>query len=336
MSSEVQNQLRESIGTSVLSIAPMIDWTYSHFRVLMRILAPNALLYTEMQTTGAVIHSPKRALSFQSMEHPIALQLGGSDPKQLAQCASMAEQAGFDEINLNLGCPSDKVQAGRFGACLMNDPLQVVACIRKIRDSVSIPVSAKTRIGIDDEDSYSFFRSFAQHLIDAGCQKIIVHARKAWLNGLSPKQNRSIPPLHYEYVYRLKMDFPHIPVHINGNISEFSAILDHLNQVDGVMVGRLACNNPYGIAQIHQQLYPTLSRLTRSQIYSTYLSYLLFEESQGASLSLLVKPLFNLAYGLVGAKLWKKGLMNILQSHKVNGFHQLSHYLSEIEMHEAL
>ncbi len=331
MSDEISEHLKHSVRILPLSIAPMIDWTYNHFRVFMRILAPNALVYTEMQTTGAILHNPQRALLFQEMEHPIAIQLGGSDPMRLAQCARMAEEVGFDEINLNLGCPSDKVQAGRFGACLMNEPLQVAACIREMRRSVSIPVSAKTRIGIDDQDSYSFFKAFAQHLIDAGCQKIIVHARKAWLNGLNPKQNRTIPPVHYDYVYQLKKEFPDLPVHVNGNVSEMSAVEDHLNSVDGVMLGRLACDNPYAIAQIHQRLYPTPKMRSRSQIFARYLNYLLHEASRGASLNLLVKPLFNLAHGLAGSKQWKKGLMTILQLNDVNGFHELLQFLSEIE-----
>ena len=193
---------------SPLSIAPMIDWSYTHFRVLMRLLAPQALLYTEMQTPNAIRHQPTRALQFHPKETPVALQLGGSEPKALTAAAKQAEDAGFSEINLNLGCPSSRVLAGNFGASLMRDPKQVASCITAIKQAVSIPVTAKTRIGIDQEDSYAFFESFVNTLVNAGCDKLIVHARKAWLSGLNPKQNRTIPPLHYDYVHRIKKTLP--------------------------------------------------------------------------------------------------------------------------------
>lgn len=318
-----------------LSIAPMIDWTYSHFRVLMRFLAPNALLYTEMQTTGAIQNNPLRALNFNAIEHPIAIQLGGSDIHALAECAKIAEQAGYDEVNLNLGCPSDKVQAGRFGACLMNEAEQVAECIHALTQAVTIPVTAKTRIGIDHQDSYEFFSSFAHQLIDAGCTKLIVHARKAWLNGLNPKQNRTIPPVNYDYVYKIKQEFPHVPVIINGNISNINEINRHLNQTDGVMLGRLACDNPYKIAEVHQALYPETKLLKRSEIFIKYREYLIDQYINGIPLGLLVKPLFNLAHGLPGASQWKKKLMAILQSKDLTQFNELTQYLLEIEVIEV-
>lgn len=323
-----------SILFSPLSIAPMIDWTYSHFRVLMRFLAPNALLYTEMQTTGAIRNNPKRALDFNSIEHPIALQIGGSDKNALLEAAKIAEQAGYDEINLNLGCPSDKVQAGQFGACLMKEPGRVAECIHAMRHGVTIPVTAKTRIGIDHEDSYEFFSSFIQQLVAAGTQKLIVHARKAWLNGLNPKQNRTIPPINYDYVYGIKNEFPELPVIINGNILTVPGIRNHLNQVDGVMLGRLACDNPYKITEIHQELYPEVKVLQRSQLFIKYRDYLLDQFSKGVPLSLLIKPIFNLAHGLPGARQWKKKLMMILQCKDFNLFDELCHYLCEIEASE--
>jgi tRNA-dihydrouridine synthase A len=316
---------------SPLAIAPMIDWTYSHFRVFMRILAPNALLYTEMQTSGAIQNNPGRSLYFNQMEHPLALQLGGSDPEALGCCAQLAEQEGYDEVNINLGCPSDKVKAGHFGACLMNEPAQVVACIQAMRKAVTIPVTAKVRIGIDHQDSYDFFSSFVHQLINAGSQKIIVHARKAWLNGLSPKQNRTIPPVNYDYVYRIKQEIPHIPVVINGNILHGKEISEHLSHVDGVMLGRLACDNPYQIAVIHDAMYPETQSLTRSQVFSRYWDYLFAEYHQGVPLSLLVKPIFNLAHSLPGAGLWKKNLMQLLQTKDFSLFEQLSQYLLERE-----
>ncbi|WP_454780846.1 tRNA dihydrouridine(20/20a) synthase DusA [Legionella sp. WA2022007384] len=322
-----------NILLSPLSIAPMIDWTYSHFRVFMRLLAPHALLYTEMQTTGAIQNNPVRSLLFNVKEHPIAVQLGGSEPDALAQSAQRAEQEGYDEVNINLGCPSDKVQAGRFGACLMKEPKRVADCIRAMRQTVSIPVTAKTRIGIDHQDSYEFFSDFVHQLVEAGAQKIIVHARKAWLNGLNPKQNRTIPPVNYEYVYRLKKEIPEIPVTINGNILNINEIKEHLQHVEGVMLGRLACDNPFQIATIHHSLYPKNQKSTRSQVFHDYLDYLLEEYSKGVSLSLLVKPIFNLAFGLPGASQWKKRLMLILQDKNLSIFQELSEYLQNIEYH---
>lgn len=310
----------------------MIDWTYVHFRVFMRMLAPHALLYTEMQTTGAIHNNPHRALHFKKVEHPIALQLGGADARELAKCALIAAQSGYDEINLNLGCPSDKVQAGRFGACLMNEPEQVAQCIQAIKEAVTIPVTAKTRIGIDQQDSFAFFSSFAHRLIDAGCDKLIVHARKAWLNGLNPKQNRTIPPVNYDFVYQIKEEIPHIPVIINGNISDINEINQHLRYVDGVMLGRLACDNPYKIAEIHQALYPESLKLTRSEVFNQYKEYILNEVSNGTPLSLLVKPIFNLAHGMLGASQWKKKLMIILQTKNTILFDELSQYLLDMEL----
>ena len=317
--------------TSILSIAPMIDWTNSPFRIFMRMLAPSALLYTEMQTTGAVYNNPKRALHFSPIEHPIALQLGGADAKALAYCASIAEEAGYDEVNLNLGCPSNKVQAGRFGACMMNEPKLVSQCIKAIKQAVNIPVTAKIRIGIDHQDSFEFFSCFAHQLIDSGCDKLIVHARKAWLTGLNPKQNRTIPPVNYDFVYQLKKEIPHIPLIINGNISDIIQINEHLTHVDGVMLGRLACDNPFKIAQIHQSLYPESFPIKPSQVFFDYSRYLLDEYLEGTPLSLLIKPVFNLAHGLPGASLWKKQLMHILQTKNLQILDELTQYLVEIE-----
>lgn len=296
-----------------LSIAPMIDWTYTHFRVFMRLLAPKALLYTEMITTGAIEHNHNRVLSFNPIEHPIALQLGGADPKALANAAVKAQEYGYDEVNLNLGCPSDKVQSGHFGACLMKEPDKVVACIKAMRQAVTIPITIKTRIGVDNQDSYEFFRDFVLRLVDAGSEKIVVHARKAWLNGLSPKQNRTIPPVVYEYVYKIKQELGLIPVVINGNINDKEAISQHLSKVDGVMLGRLACDNPYKIAEIHHSLYPEYKLLDRREIFSKYKDYVFDEVEKGSTLSLLLKPVFNLFHGMEGTRQWKQNLMSVLQ-----------------------
>lgn len=303
---------------SPLAIAPMIDWTYTHFRVFMRMLAPNALLYTEMQTPGAIFHHPERALQYHKMEAPLALQLGGSDPKELVACAKIAEQQGFAEVNLNLGCPSDRVQAGRFGACLMAEPERVSECIAAMKEAVTIPVTAKTRIGIDKQDSYKYFANFAHSLISAGCDKLIVHARKAWLRGLSPKQNRTVPPLHYDYVYQIKQELPDIPVVINGNIHTIIDINRHLTQVDGVMLGRLACQNPCELAVIHHKLFPDSPCLLRSHLLQRYIDYTQVEASSGTPLSILIKPILNLAHGLKHAKQWKAKLIEVQQSSDIS------------------
>jgi tRNA-dihydrouridine synthase A len=300
---------------SPLAIAPMIDWTYTHFRVLMRMLAPHALLYTDMQTSGAIFNNTERALNFNPMETPLALQLGGADKDSLLRCAEMAEKRGFSEVNLNLGCPSDRVQAGKFGACLMAEPDLVAECIFAMKQAVSLAVTAKTRIGIDQQDSYEFFAAFAQRLVDAGCDKLIVHARKAWLRGLNPKQNRTIPPVNYDYVYTLKRALPSVPIVINGNINTIDEIKNHLQTVDGVMLGRLACQNPYAIARIHHALYPHVSLPTRAQVLQQYAAYVkeCFKFSQ-TPMSVFIKPILNMAHGLPGARAWKELLLVLQRS----------------------
>lgn len=316
---------------SPLSIAPMIDWTYTHFRVLMRLIAPQALLYTEMQTTGAVQNNQQRALLFDPMEHPLALQLGGADPVALAVCAKIAEDSGYQEVNLNLGCPSDRVQSGRFGACMMREASQAADCIAAMKKVVSIPVTAKTRIGIDQQDSYEFFTGFAHSLIEAGCDKLIVHARKAWLQGLNPKQNRTIPPINYDYVYKIKQSLTDVPVVINGDISEMDAIKQHMNRVDGVMLGRLACQNPYALAYIHHYFYPQSVIASRSTIMQNYLRYMHSQIVKGIPLSLLLKPMLNIAFGLAGSKRWKEQLVQAQQSKRIEKVEQAVLELGELE-----
>ena len=311
--------------SSPLSIAPMIDWSYTHFRVLMRFLAPKALLYTEMQTTGAVLHNPSRALDYYALEQPLALQLGGSEPEALATCAKMAAEAGYAEVNINLGCPSDRVQAGRFGACLMLDPSRVAECISAMKEAVSLPITAKVRIGVDHHEGYDFFASFVHRLMAAGCDKLIVHARKAWLHGLSPKQNRTIPPLHYDYAYDIKTHYPKVPVILNGNINAWDDIQTHLQHVDGVMLGRLACQHPYAIADIHHSLYPTQPLLSRAVILENYIAHALSAHESGSPISLLLKPILNLAHGLSGARVWKAQLMDV---QRTNNMEQLKNTAS--------
>lgn len=307
----------------------MIDWTYSHFRVMMRLLAPQALLYTDMISTGAILNKAERILAYHPMEKPLALQIGGADKDALVKSAQIAEQLGFDEINLNLGCPSDKVQAGRFGACLMAEAEYVAECIQAMKQAVSIPVTAKTRIGIDEHDSYPFFANFVHQLVDAGCDKLIVHARKAWLKGLSPKQNRTIPPVRYDYVYQIKQELTSIPVVINGNIHELAAINQHLTLVDGVMVGRLACQNPYAIATLHQALFSNVAIKLRSEVVENYLEYLGTINPKLLIMSLLLKPLFNLMHGMTGCAEWKKRVMAIQQSKDIKQLATLITFLRE-------
>lgn len=320
---------------SPLAIAPMIDWTYLHFRVFMRFLAPHALLYTEMQTTGAVEHNPERALEFALCEPPLALQLGGSNADALLRAAIKAQERGFSEVNLNLGCPSDRVQAGRFGACLMQEPMLVASMIEKMKRELTIPLSAKTRIGINEHDSYDYFSNFAHYLVNAGCDKLVVHARKAWLHGLNPKQNRTIPPLHYDYVYRIKKTYPHIPVVINGNIETEAQVNLHLTQVDGVMLGRIACQNPYRIAELHHALYPQCPLLARSTIATRYLEYWAQSETPKKTLSALIKPMLNLAHALPFSKVWRNELVKIQQSGRFENLIEVTSLLKQCENSES-
>jgi tRNA-dihydrouridine synthase A len=294
---------------SPLAIAPMIDWTHTHFRVLIRLLAPEALLYTEMQTPEAIQHHPARALAMHPAETPVALQLGGSNPILLANAAKQAEAVGFSEINLNLGCPSPRVLSGNFGASLMTQPERVAECITAIKQAVSVPVTAKTRIGVDQQDSYAFFEAFIHMLCDAGCDKLIVHARKAWLSGLNPKQNRTIPPLHYDYVYRIKATVPpHIPIVINGHIETIETVRAQLKRLDGVMIGRLACRDPYAIANLHHALYPSIAKPSRTEVLEAYLSYAATQKT--VPNSLLIKPILNLVHGLPHARAFKQSLLD--------------------------
>lgn len=242
---------------------------------------------------------------------------GGADRKALLLSAKKGEARGFSEINLNLGCPSSKVQAGRFGACLMKEADLVADCIRTLKQEISVPITAKTRIGIDDDDSYEFFSDFVHKIVAAGCDKLIVHARKAWLNGLSPKQNRSIPPLHYDYAYQIKTAFPNLPVVINGNIATLEDVSQHYSLVDGVMIGRLVCQNPYAITAIHRYFFPEVKIKARAEILEAYLTYLYDAFRKGASLSHLLKPIFNFFHGVPHCGHWKQQLNRTMKEKNV-------------------
>ncbi|MDP3559605.1 MAG: tRNA dihydrouridine(20/20a) synthase DusA [Legionellaceae bacterium] len=306
----------------LLAIAPMVDWTNSHMRVFLRLLLPKAVLYTDMIALGALLHQPEKMLTFQAEEQPVILQVGGSDLAGLAHAAQLAEQWGYDGINLNVGCPSAKVQSGRFGACLMKEPEHVVLCIRAMKEACNIPVSIKTRIGVDQQDSYEFFRNFIIPCIEAGIDGLTVHARKAWLTGLNPKQNRSIPPLHYDYVYALKKEFPALPISINGNIQSVAEVQAHLAHVDGVMLGRMACDNPYALTEIHRALYPEVPLLSRQSVWEAYLPYIEQQFSCGVPLSILCKHLLPLAHGFAGAKIWRAQLTQAMQRKDIREIYQ--------------
>jgi tRNA-dihydrouridine synthase A len=274
------------------------------------------LLYTEMVNTGALLHNDqhvgtqKRLLAYHADEHPIALQLGGSDAPALAQCSLMAEDAGFDEVNLNVGCPSDRVKSGNFGACLMAKPALVADCIAAMSARVKIPVTVKCRIGIDDMEDYESFASFVHEVASAGCETFIVHARKAWLQGLSPKQNREIPPLKYDYVHRLKSERPELSIVINGGIKTMDTVQQQLLQVDGVMLGREAYHNPYLLAEVDKTIYQDDLAVvkTREQIVEQICEYIDREVARGASLHSISRHILGLYQGVRGAKAWRRYL----------------------------
>jgi tRNA-dihydrouridine synthase A len=306
----------------------MIDWTYSHFRILMRIIAPKALLYTEMLTTNAIQNNPNKLLYFNPVEEPIAIQLGGSDKKSLSLSAKIAEDAGYSEINLNLGCPSPRVQSGSFGACLMTNPQIVADCIMSIKNAVSIPVTAKTRIGVDDNDSYEFFADFIETLTKAGCDKLIIHARIAFLNGLSPKQNREIPPINYDYVYKIKKSYPNTPIVLNGNIKTYEEVIQHLKIIDGVMFGRLAYQEPYTLAKIYNSMFKDEQLLSRSEILEKYVGYIAKDNHSTLPITLTLKPLFSLYHNQPNAGKWKKKLLEIQASRKFSDLEKLVDFSS--------
>jgi len=287
-------------------VAPMMDWTDRHCRYFHRLLSPRARLYTEMVTSAALVRGRQlRLLEHSQQEHPVALQLGGSDPHELAQAARDGAEAGYDEINLNVGCPSDRVQSGRFGACLMREPALVGECMKAMRNAVSVPVTVKCRIGVDDQDDYAGLQHFTETMLDAGVEILVVHARKAWLQGLSPKENREIPPLDYERVYRLKREFPELVVVINGGISTVEQVQAHLRQVDGVMLGRAAYHDPYLLAQIEAVLYGE-PLPGRDEVSRHMRPYVEAELARGTALKHISRHLLGLYQGEPGARAFRR------------------------------
>lgn len=301
-----------------IKIAPMMDWTDRHCRYFMRLLSPSAFLYTEMVTASALEHGDvSRLLQFDVSEHPIALQVGGSDPQMMADAAKLGADEGYDEININVGCPSDRVQSGQFGACLMSKPDLVAACVRAMQSAVDIPVTIKTRIGIDDFDDYEFLRRFIEANVEAGCNTFIVHARKAILAGLSPKENRSVPPLDYDRVYQLKQDLPNLKIILNGGISSIDQCRQHLQHVDGVMIGRQAYHQPWFLTELEQAFGSGNIRSSRHDIVRQMLPYIESELSGGAELKHITRHMLGLFAGLPGARAWRRSLSE--NAHRTGG-----------------
>ena len=291
-----------------LSVAPMMARTDRHERYLLRLITRRTLLYTEMVSAGALVNGDAaRLLAFHRAEHPVALQVGGSHPPEMAQCARLAEAAGFDEININVGCPSARVRDGRFGACLMAEPRLVGRCVRAMRRACALPVTIKTRIGIDDRDSYALLREFVRVVADSGCRTFIIHARKAWLHGLSPAQNRTLPPLRHDRVYRLKQDLPELEIVLNGGVHDLESVRAQLARVDGVMIGREAYRNPYLLAEADRAVFGEDDEApTREEVVLGFLPYLRAELARGTPLAALTRHLPGLYRSRPGARRWRR------------------------------
>ncbi len=318
----------------------MMDWTDRHCRYFHRLLSRHTLLYTEMVTTGALIHGDvARHLRFNAEEHPIALQLGGSEPADLAHCARMGEQWGYDEINLNCGCPSERVQRGAFGACLMAEPQLVADCVKAMVDVVGIPVTVKHRIGIDKAESYEFVRDFVGTVSEAGCRVFAVHARNAWLKGLSPKENREVPPLRYELVYRLKREFPDLTIAVNGGITTSHQVAGQLARLDGVMIGREAYHNPWWLASWDHEFFgAAASEISRESVEAQMADYMVREAAtHGTPWSGIARHMLGLRHGMPGARRWRQ----VWSDHRLRGLDPrevmaLAHHPAEARAEEAL
>ena len=298
------------MNSLAVSVAPMMDWTDRHCRFFYRLLSKNAQLYTEMITAKAILNGDKnRLLDFNAGENPLTLQLGGSDPKEMAKCALIAQEWGYDEVNINVGCPSDRVLSGSFGACLMKEPDLVASCVESMIDKCDIPVTVKSRIGIDDMESYDQLTDFITRIHNKGCQHFIIHARKAWLQGLSPKENRTIPPLNYPWVYQLKRDFPQLIVTINGGIESCDEVKGHLDQVDGVMLGRSVYHNPFLLRGIEVSIFGNdKNLLDREQILKKYMTYISQQINVGVPIRSMTRHILGLYHGESNAKLFRRML----------------------------
>jgi len=309
------------MNSSLVSIAPMMDWTDKHCRYFYRLISKNVQLYTEMITTKAILRGDKnRILDFNAIENPLVLQLGGSDPKEMAACTLIAQDWGYDEVNINVGCPSDRVLSGSFGACLMKEPNLVAQCVESMTDKCEIPVTVKHRIGIDDMESYDELSDFVFQISNKGCQHFIVHARKAWLKGLSPKENRTIPPLNYSWVYQLKKDFPFLKITINGGIESCMDVKKHLEFVDGVMMGRSIYHNPFLLREIDKTIFDENNNLIdREQILKKYMTYIEKHSQNGIPIRSMTRHILGIYHGEANAKLFRR-----LLSGKIVGLDQLN------------
>ncbi len=294
--------------THKFSVAPMMDWTDRHCRYFHRLLSKETQLWSEMVTTKAIIYGDKnRLLDFDAAEHPLVLQLGGSEPDEMAQCAKIAQDWGYDEVNINVGCPSDRVQSGSFGACLMQTPEVVAQCVDAMRQVSDIPVSVKSRIGVDDMEHYDELVNFITQVENAGCNNFVIHARKAWLKGLSPKQNRTVPPLNYEWVYQIKKDFPHLMIGINGGINSMDSALVHLEKVDSVMLGRVAYHQPYLLSEVDGRIYGKKTDiLLREQVLLQFIDYMKKQSEQGVPIRSMTRHILGLYHGQPNARRFKQ------------------------------
>ncbi|WP_440875012.1 tRNA dihydrouridine(20/20a) synthase DusA [Thalassotalea sp. PLHSN55] len=303
-----------------LSIAPMLDWTDRHCRYFYRTMSKHTVLYTEMVTTGAILFGKGDYLSYNEEEHPVVLQLGGSDVKAMTECAKIAQQRGYDEVNINVGCPSDRVQNGRFGACLMAEPNLVADCVSEMQAAVDIPITVKSRIGIDEQDSYEFLHQFITTVSGAGCQHFIVHARKAWLTGLSPKQNRDVPPLDYDRVYQVKKDFANLDISINGGIKTLDETKAHLEHLDGVMIGREVYQNPYMLSQADQVLWQENTPvISRADVIEQMADYVDRHVANGGKAQHVFRHMLGLCNGLPGARQFRRTLSECAGDLSANG-----------------
>ncbi|GAW85533.1 tRNA-dihydrouridine synthase A [Bathymodiolus platifrons methanotrophic gill symbiont] len=304
------NKQTSIFSTHKICVAPMLDWSDRHCRYFHRLISRHAVLYTEMVTTGALLNGDvDRHLGFAPQEHPVALQLGGSSIQDLAICSKMAQDYGYDEVNLNVGCPSDRVQNGRFGACLMAEPDLVAECVSAMQQAVTIPVTVKSRIGIDDKDSYQELACFIKKVAQGGCTTFIIHARKAWLSGLSPKQNREVPPLRYDVVRQIKQDFPELEIIINGGITSLEQSVELLSNVDGVMIGREAYHNPYILAGVDSMIYQQAGEsIVRHEVARAMLPYIQQQLATGVRLHSITRHMLGLFHGIKGARAWRRHL----------------------------
>ncbi len=314
--------------THKFSVAPMMDWTDRHCRYFHRLLSKETQLWSEMVTTKAIIYGDKnRLLDFDAAEHPLVLQLGGSEPDEMAQCAKIAQDWGYDEVNINVGCPSDRVQSGSFGACLMQTPEVVAQCVDAMRQVSDIPVSVKSRIGVDDMEHYDELVNFITQVENAGCNNFVIHARKAWLKGLSPKQNRTVPPLNYEWVYQIKKDFPHLMIGINGGINSMDSALVHLEKVDSVMLGRVAYHQPYLLSEVDGRIYGKKTDiLLREQVLLQFIDYMKKQSEQGVPIRSMTRHILGLYHGQPNARRFKQ-----LLSGKTVEFGHLYEWLAFVE-----